>query len=319
MLCLKRGALAALFAVIVTTAAVADETPTAAATQRQEILALLTRMETAFANSDARGLAACWTPSGEFVGPSGASADNREAIEKLFAEAFAAHKRAALQLHMQRFRLVNDGLALVDAIAEVKPALATGGTPLASFVIVKQEGHWLIESARETSAHLPPQTNHLKDLQWLVGEWTSPTSPAGITLRANCDWTANQAFLIRKFQVEGKEAFMHGGTEIIGWDPRTASFRSWIFDSDGGFGENVWIRDGNRWLVKYSGTLADGSTVSATHVVTKIDDNTFTMQSKDRTMNGTAQPDVPESTLSRQTAVVPPAKAAAPASTPAAK
>ena len=101
----------------------------------------------------------------------------------------------------------------------------------------KQNGRWLIESAHETIAHLPPQTNHLKELEWLVGDWSSETSKTGITLRTACDWTANQAFLIRKFKVEGKEALLHGGTEIIGWDPRANRIRSWVFDSDGGFGE----------------------------------------------------------------------------------
>ena len=100
--------------------------------------------------------------------------------------------------------------------------------------------------------------------------------------------------MIRKFKVEGKEAILHGGTEIIGWDPRTNRIRSWVFDSDGGFGENVWVHDGNRWLIKYSGTLADGSEASATHILTKVDAATATMQSKDRVVNGAAQPDIPE-------------------------
>ena len=189
---------------------------------------------------------------------------------------------------MNHLRLVNEGLALVEAVAEVKPAAATGGVPVADFVLVKQNGRWLIESAHETIAHLPPQTNHLKELDWLVGDWSSETSKAGITLRTACDWTANQAFLIRKFKVEGKEAILHGGTEVIGWDPRTNRIRSWVFDSDGGFGENVWVHDGNRWLIKYSGTLADGSEASATHILTKVDAATATLQSRDRVVNGAA-------------------------------
>jgi uncharacterized protein (TIGR02246 family) len=310
-----RVVIAAMFAVLASAAVYADDTPTAAAAQRQEILALLTRVQTAFANADAKGLAACWTQGGEFIGPKGASAEGREGIEKLFQEGFANHKQVKLLLHVQRFRLVNDSLALVDAMTEVNPPMATGGTPLTAFVIVKQDGRWLIESARETAAHLPQQSSHLKDLQWLIGDWASATSPVGISLRTTCDWTANQAFLIRKFKVEGKDVFLHGGTEVIGWDPRSESFRSWIFDSDGGFGENVWVHDGKRWLIKYSGTLADGSTASATHVLTKVDDNTVTMQSKDRSINGAVQPDIPEIALKRLAAAVPVPKVGA-AATP---
>ena len=111
-------------------------------------------------------------------------------------------------------------------MADVKPAMPGNGTTLTSFVIVKHDGRWLIESAREVKCRMPPQTNRLKDLQWLVGEWSTATSPAGVALRSTCDWTANQAFLIRKFKVEGKGTLLHGGTEVIGWDPRSENFRS---------------------------------------------------------------------------------------------
>ena len=95
---------------------------------------MLTQLETGFNEGDAKGLAACWTENGEFVGPAGARADGREDIEKQFQEAFAAHKGASkLQIHVKHLRLVNDGLALVEAVAEVKPAAATGGAPVADF------------------------------------------------------------------------------------------------------------------------------------------------------------------------------------------
>ncbi len=135
-----------------------------------------------------------------------------------------------------------------------------------------------------------------------MGDWASETSKAGISLSTVCDWTANQAFLIRKFKVEGKGAILHGGTEIIGWDPRDNRIRSWVFDADGSFGENVWVRDGDRWLIKYAGRLADGGEASATHVITRVDAQTATLQSRDRVVNGERQPDVPEVTIKRQAA-----------------
>ena len=143
-------------------------------------------------------------------------------------------------------------------------------------------------------------TNHLKELEWLVGDWSSATSKAGLTLRTACDWTTNRAFLIRRITVEGKEALVQSGTEVIGWDPRSRRIRSWVFDSDGGFGENVWVRDDNRWLIKYSGTLADGGEVSATQILIKVDATTSTVQSKDRVVNEAEQLDVPKIELKRQ-------------------
>jgi hypothetical protein len=76
-----------------------------------------------------------------------------------------------------------------------------------------------------------------------------------------------------------------------------------VFDSDGGFGENTWIRDGNRWLVCYTGIRPDGSEVSATNVLTVVDADTVTVQSKDRMAGGERQPDVPLVTIKRQKAV----------------
>lgn len=283
----------------------------AASADRQGVLSLLTQLESSFNEGDAKGAAACWTENGDFVGPGGARADGREAIEKGFTEAFAAKKGCKLQVQMLNFRLVNDSLALVDAVPEIKPSSPDSPAPparTATMVLVKQNGRWLIESTHETSGHVAGGANRLKELGWLVGDWASETSKAGMSLRTACDWTANQAFLIRKFKIEGKEVFLHGGTEVIGWDPRANRIRSWTFDADGSFGENVWVRDGDRWLVKYSGTLADGSEVSATHILTKVDAQTGTLQSKDRVVNGERQPDVPEVTIRRQAAAQPSGK-----------
>ena len=295
---------------MVSTAA-GDEKTAAGANERQAVLGVLSQLETGFNAGDAKALAACWTENGEFIGPTGTRADGREDIQKQFQEAFAARKAAAkLQLQVNHMRLVNKELALVEAVAEVNPAPNPGG-PGRRLRASEAKRPWSSKRPRETAVHLPPEANRLKQLDWLIGDWSSETSPAGITLRAACGWTTQQAFLIRKFKVEGKAALLHGGTEVIGWDPRTSRIRSWVFDSDGGFGENVWVRDGNRWLVKYSGTMTDGSEASATHIVTKVDTDTIRLESKDRIVNGGALPDIPETVLKRQTADNPASKAQA--------
>jgi uncharacterized protein (TIGR02246 family) len=311
-----RNLSAALCIFAIAASAAAQDKPAAAAggpTPRQAILTLLAQLETGFNEGDAKGVAACWTETGEFVGPGGVRISGRESIEKQFKEMFAARKDAGkLQIHINHLRLVHEGLALVEAASEVKPAVAAGGVVVSDFVLVKPNAHWLVESAHESVAHLPPQTNRLKELDWLVGHWASETSKAGITLHSDCDWTANHAFLIRKFRVEGKETMLHDGTEIIGWDPRANQIRSWVFDSNGGFGENVWMHDGKRWLIKYSGTLADGSETSATHILSQVDTTTSTLQSKDRVVNGATQPDIAEIELKRQSEAKPAAKAEEP-------
>ena len=279
-----------------------------------EVRNALTELEVAYNRADAKGLAACWTAGGEFIGPSGQRIEGREQIEKAFQEYLGPRKDTNLEIRVISSRLVSEGVALVDAASEVKPAPAgEAGPSQFAMVMVHRDGRWLIESARETAGRTPSPARHLKDVQWMVGDWVSDASAKDApSLRSNCDWTVNQAFLIRKFKVEGQNAFLHAGTEVIGWDPHAQRIRSWVFDSSGGFGESMWVHDGDRWLIQYAGTLADGSEVSATHILTTVDADTLTLQSKDRSINGDRQPDAPAITLKRQVA----AKAAAPGKPP---
>ena len=311
-------ALSAAIVLTATAAGAADDAKTADGKPSPEIRKLLTDLEDNFSRGDAKGLAACWTPSGDFVGPAGERIAGREKIEKTFRDFFAERKNVRMTLRPTAFRVVNEGVALVDAVSEVKPAPAAGeGEARLSLVLVKRDEQWRIESARETLARVPAQAAQLKDLEWMVGDWAGEaSSPDGPSFHSVCSWTANRAFLIRKFKVETKHGVLHGGTEIIGWDPRTRRIRSWVFDSNGGFGENVWIRDGNRWLVKSTGTLADGSETSSTSVIALIDPNTVTIESKDRTANGQRQRDVPQTTIKRQLPAKEEAKAKAPEEPP---
>ena len=47
-------------------------------------------------------------------------------------------------------------------------------------------------------------------------------------------------------------------------------FKTWIFDSEGGFGEGYWTRDGDRWLIKAEGVRQDGQPASATNIITRL-------------------------------------------------
>jgi uncharacterized protein (TIGR02246 family) len=290
--------------------AVADK-PEAAAPQpekapeskeTQEVRHLLADMEEAFSKGDAKAMAACWTPTGDFASSVGGRIEGRENIEKVFQLSLLRAKNATLKMHLLSLRVVNQGLAVADVVSEMKPApVGQSGIAHATVVLVNSDKHWLIESAHETAVRATPVIDPLKDLEWLVGTWTTEggATPDGIKVQSTCDWAANHSFLIRKFSASGGP-LSHAGTEVIGWDPRTQRIRSWVFDSTGGFGENLWIRDGKRWLVKYSGTKADGSELSVTNIVTPVDADTIAVQSKDRIIDNRPQPDVPEITMKRQ-------------------
>ena len=70
------------------------------------------------------------------------------------------------------------------------------------------------------------------------------------------------------------------GTQRIGWDPVTRNIRSWVFDSEGGFGEGVWTREGNKWIVKKTGVTGDGKIASATNIISQVSKHRMTWESR---------------------------------------
>ena len=93
--------------------------------------------------------------------------------------------------------------------------------------------------------------------------------------------------MVRTFKVRGEAET--DGWEIVGWDPDRQQIRSWIFDSNGGFGESSWSYDDGHWLIRASNVLPDGSRSTAENVLTKVDDNQFTWESQNRTLDGESQ------------------------------
>ncbi len=152
---------------------------------------------------------------------------------------------------------------------------------------------------------MPASYEHLKALDWLVGSWSTqapssaePDKASQISINSTCQWTANKSFLTRTFDTRMQQLDLHG-TEIIGWDPRAKSIRSWLFESTGGFTESTWRPEGKQWIIEIKGVLAGGETVSSTSTLTKVDDNTLTIQSQNRMRGGKPQPDIAPITIHR--------------------
>lgn len=267
---------------------------------RQAVTALQER----FNRGDPEGLANCWMPDGEFIGPAGCRIVGREQIEAAFDAYFAANEDPKLQLGIAGWRLVTDDVALVDLMTELTP-LPEGlpSEPVSTLVLVRHEGRWMIGSMYEILTMVPAHRLHLKKLQWLVGDWMErQEDPPGLALRTTCDWNSSGQYLIRKFLTGADGDQTLSGTEIIGWDPRAQRIRSWTFEPDGSFGESTWTRDGEQWVIQHRGTLANGSDLSVTYRATQIDADTLEIEAKDRLLNGETQPALPAVTLERRPA-----------------
>jgi hypothetical protein len=153
-------------------------------------------------------------------------------------------------------------------------------------------------TSSETEADNTAQASPLEALDWMVGTWIDEGEDA--TIITECSWTKNRKFLKRSFQMKIDKETTLEGDQFVGWDPLAGQIRSWTFDSEGGFGEGIWIQDGDQWLVKASFVLADGSRASSLNVYTYVDDDTIRWQSTNREIAGELQPNIPQVTVVRQ-------------------
>jgi uncharacterized protein (TIGR02246 family) len=244
----------------------------------------------AFNAGNAKALAAFWAPDGEFVDADGRTFRGRAALEKEFTTFFTSEKGLKLDVSMDSLRFVAPGVALESGTSHIRGG-KEGAFPGTTYHIVhtKRDGKWFLSSVRETAGTADANAEPLNELEWLVGSWTARAN--GKTLETSCEWTAKRTFLIRKYTLKTVGGPTQSGIQVIGWDPILDSFRSWTFDSDGGFGSEEWTRDGKRWVLEASGVSSDGAETEATNIVTPIDHDSFTWQSVERSVNDVHLPD----------------------------
>jgi uncharacterized protein (TIGR02246 family) len=252
----------------------------------------------AFNAGDAKALASFWTLDGEFADADGHTFRGRGAIEKEFASFFAESKGLTLEVATDSIRFVSPGVALETGSSRVKHA-ADGGSSSTSYniVLTKKDGQWQLASVRETPFTPSSNYDRLRDIEWLVGNWTAKGANQALDL--SCEWTAKRNFLTRRYSVAAADGTTKTGLQIIGWDPLAGGIRAWIFDSDGGFGSERWTKDGQRWIIEASGVTRDGVPFAATNVITPVDKDSFTWQSIRRTVNEVRLPDTALITATR--------------------
>lgn len=134
----------------------------------------------------------------------------------------------------------------------------------------------------------------------MIGEWQHQEQDPEV--RIACEWFGNKNFLARHFTVLEKGEVQHQGTQIIGWDPVQKKIRSWVYESDGSFGEGTWTHVGKNWVGKVTGVLPGGKKSMATQVLTKVDNNKYTWKVIARSVDDEVLPNVEAVTVTRKTA-----------------
>ena len=238
----------------------------------------------AFNKGDAQALAAMYAEDAEYTNDGGEKVVGRSAVLDGLTKFFAKNKGAKISAKIDSARFLTPDVLIEKGISIVGDQ-ATRYT--CSYV--KKDGAWFISELAETT--LPPvdaAAAALDELGWMVGSWKDNSS--GVTVATSVDWTKNRHFLRRSIAVtrDGEEPME--ATEVIGYDPVAGSIRSWVFDSEGGFGEGTWKREDNKWLVTFKATAPDGSMSTAQHIITFVDDQKYTWESINRQRDGEVLP-----------------------------
>ena len=238
----------------------------------------------AFNKGDVKALAALYAEDAQYTNEDGGTAVGRAAVVEGLTKFFANNKDTKLVMQIESARFLSPDVL-------IEKGLATIGDDTTRYVCnyVKKDGAWLISELSETT--LPPgdaAAAALDDLGWMVGSWKD-NSP-GVTVATTVAWTKNKHFIRRSISVTREGAETMEATEVIGYDPVAGGIRSWVFDSEGGFGEGSWKREDNKWLVSFKGTAPNGSMSTAQHVITFLDEKKYTWESINRQRDGEVLP-----------------------------
>jgi uncharacterized protein (TIGR02246 family) len=251
--------------------------------------ALMKRAEqfvAAFNKGDAKEMATFFTPDADVVDPEGHQIMGRKAIEEAYQSLFSSRKGAKLMVRITSVRVAKPDLAFEDGLTEVTYPQGPPSAARYSVVYVKTDGQWYLASVREAIAVPPTNAEKLQDLAFLIGNWAEDVEKGG-SAKMSYSWESSQNFMLNTFDLTLKDISVAGGMQWIGWDESIKKARAWTFLFNGGFAESVWTKDGNgKWKIAISGTQRDGSKVTGTNVVTKIDDDHYSFHMMDLKVDG---------------------------------
>lgn len=219
----------------------------------------------------------------------GERVEGREGLQADLQKVFNEQPKLKLAGTVERVKFIT------DHVAQVEGQTVMGGPDLEpvrmlfSAILVKKGETWQFSSLEESAVPaVSSPYQALKQLDWLVGRWVDQGEQA--TVENQIRWSANATFLIRSTTVHTESGIAQQGTQVIGWDPRAQQIRSWVFNSDGSFGEGFWSKSGNDWLIKSSQTLPDGKAASGTYVLEKVNPETLRVRLIGHTIDGAPQP-----------------------------
>lgn len=266
---------------------------------RKAVDGLTQRMIQAFNDRDAAAIAANWTAGGEYVRNDGEAIRGRAEIQKGYADFFKTLKGKS------KVEVQTDGLRFTSAVTAVSEVVLRlkneEGEVIASSwrntMVVREDGQWKVAMVREWDRDTALDVS-LNELSWLVGTWH--VAAKGREVTTVYEWNEHKTFIRGKYTVKEGEKIVESGTQMIGKDNAAGAIHSWVFQSDGGFGDGLWTRDGKKWTVDFVGVTPEGNELTATAIYIHVDADTYTWQSVDQAVDGAPIADTKPIKIARQ-------------------
>jgi uncharacterized protein (TIGR02246 family) len=243
----------------------------------------------AFNAGDAKSIGAEWSTDSEYTDEIGAEFHGRAAIEKEYAALFKEHPGATITVAIASIRFLGPDIAIEKGAASVKFPKGEPTAARYSVVHARRDGKWVMVVGRDMP-YVAANGDYLKDLEWMIGEWKADGIRSGLQIKS--EWLAGRNFIKNTYTTTADGKTTLTGAQIIGWNPRLGRIVGWHFDAEGGFGNDVWTKEGSKWVLEASGIFRDGSESSAVNIVTPIDANSFNFQSVKRTLDHVSLPDL---------------------------
>jgi uncharacterized protein (TIGR02246 family) len=245
----------------------------------------------AFADRDAKALAALFTPEAEYVDASGVIFHGRAAIEAEYSASFQSDPPGKIGIELISIRPIAAGLVVEDGISTFTPKEGdlTSQIRYTATHVKLANGTWLIASIRELETGRMSPHDRLQALAWLVGKWHEEVKGSVIT--TEWKWSDDRNYLLGEFSIRHLQGSEWSGTQRIGWDAERNQFRSWIFQSTGAALDGWWrSADDGVWSVSLSGVDADGVRSSTVMSYERDTANSLVISQTQRVRGGESLP-----------------------------
>lgn len=271
------------------------------ALEKQKVIDRLQEFTEIINKGNVNDLDTFWTEDAEIINPvNGETAKGKQEITKYLQNQIQELKNKKIKFTVGDIMFSDANSATVQGVLQFFDNGTLVDRAARKIDLIKVDGKWNLDFIREIEVALPPSNSysHLKDLEWLLGKWVDEDDNVDISF--NTQWDKNKNFIVQSFSMDVLGLDALEGRQIIGWDSVEGKIRSWVYDSDGGFGSGTWSKKDGGWQATMDYTLDNGKKASATNIYTPIDEKSYSYSSIDRKVDNNALPNVESVTLSKE-------------------